>query len=199
MKKYEIKKWEKVAILIIALITLFLVFDRLRTDIKSNKNNEIKNSINEKKMCKNIEQVEEEQQDANIEENESYEEPTSTNESYTARMTSFWSGDDCNTGSCTGSGLCEWDLGINENGWYTYNGKLVIATGTTYLADQGWWVADGIHLYQYWQELGVLIDGIQYDAIILDGCGACMRDNRIDLFVTNEASARDVMVEVIVK
>ena len=49
------------------------------------------------------------------------------------RLTSFWSGDGMDTGSCTGSGLCEKDFQINDKGWYTYNGYLVLAGATTYL------------------------------------------------------------------
>jgi hypothetical protein len=31
-----------------------------------------------------------------------------------------------------------------------------------------------------------------YEAIVLDKCGACKRDRRIDLFVTDKASGIDV-------
>lgn len=125
---------------------------------------------------------------------ETYQEPIS--DSYTTRMTSFWANDGYGTGDCTGSGLCSWDFGINENGWYTYNGKLVIATATTYLANQGWYTAPGVHLYKYWEELVLTIDGVEYDAVILDSCGSSMKTDRIDLFVSNGNSARDTMIEV---
>ena len=125
---------------------------------------------------------------------EVYQEPIS--DSYTTRMTSFWANDGYGTGDCTGSGLCSWDFGVNENGWYTYNGKLVIATATTYLANQGWYTAPGVHLYKYWEELVLTIDGVEYDAVILDSCGNCMKTDRIDLFVSNGNSARDTMIEV---
>ena len=125
---------------------------------------------------------------------EVYQEPIS--DSYTTRMTSFWANDGYGTGDCTGSGLCSWDFGINENGWYTYNGKLVIATATTYLVNQGWYTAPGVHLYKYWEELVLTIDGVEYDAVILDSCGSSMKTDRIDLFVSNGNSARDTMIEV---
>lgn len=41
------------------------------------------------------------------------------------RLTSFWANDGYDTSGCTGSGLCEEDFDINNNGWYTYNGKMV--------------------------------------------------------------------------
>ena len=43
------------------------------------------------------------------------EEPVIQGLSY--RLTSYWNGDGCGSGSCTGSGLCEQDFQINENGW----------------------------------------------------------------------------------
>lgn len=117
-------------------------------------------------------------------------------DSYTTRMTSFYADDGYGTGSCTGSGLCEWDFQVNEHGWYTYQGKLVVATATTYLANQGWYVASGVHLYKYWEELVLTIDGVEYDAIILDSCGSSMRTDRVDLFVSNAQSVKDTMIEV---
>lgn len=126
---------------------------------------------------------------------EVYEEPVVSN-NYTTRMTSFWANDGYGTGDCTGSGLCSWNFGINENGWYTYNDKLVIATATTYLANQGWYTAPGVHLYRYWEELVLTIDGVEYDAVVLDSCGNCMKTDRIDLFVSNGNSARDVNIDV---
>lgn len=117
-------------------------------------------------------------------------------DSYTTRMTSFWANDGYGTGECTGSGKCSWDFGVNEKGWYTYQGKLVVATATTYLANQGWYVAPGVHLYKYYEELVLTIDGIEYDAIILDSCGSSMKTDRVDLFVSNGSSAKDTMIEV---
>ena len=37
----------------------------------------------------------------------------------------------------------------------------------------------------------VTIDGVAYQGIILDTCGACYRDERLDLFVKDGASAID--------
>lgn len=116
--------------------------------------------------------------------------------SYTTRMTSFWANDGYGTGSCTGSGLCEWDFQINDKGWYTYQGKLVVATATTYLANQGWFVGEGVHLYKYWEELVLTIDGVEYEAIILDSCGSSMKTDRVDLFVSNRESVKDTIIEV---
>lgn len=115
------------------------------------------------------------------------EEPES---SYTTRMTSYWADDGYGTGDTTSSGLKTSDFQINENGWYTYQNKLVIATASTRLG------YTEMRTYNLYDEVTLNIDGVDYDAIVLDRCGACQRYNRIDLFVSNSASARDVMVEV---
>lgn len=115
---------------------------------------------------------------------------------YETRMTSYYSNDGYNTGSCTGSGLCENDFEINENGWYTYQGKLVIATATDYLLNYGFELANGVHTYRYYDEITLNIDGINYQAIILDSCGSSMQTDRIDLFVSNAESVKDTIIKV---
>ena len=105
------------------------------------------------------------------------------------RLTSFWAGDGYESGSCTGSGLCEKDFEINEKGWYTYQGKLVIATATPYLLNYGFEKRDGISYHRYKETLFITIQGERYEAIVLDSCGACMRNKIIDLFVSNSKSA----------
>ena len=52
---------------------------------------------------------------------------------YSYRLTSYYLNDECNSIDCTGAGFCAKDLVANEKGWYTYNGKLVIAAATTYM------------------------------------------------------------------
>lgn len=120
-----------------------------------------------------------------------------TRDVYETRMTSFWANDGYGTGECTGSGLCSWDFDTNEHGWYTYNGKLVIATATTYLTKYGWSLADGVHTYKYYDEITLNIYGIDYPAIVLDSCGSSMKTDRIDLFVSNGNSSVDTMIKVI--
>lgn len=121
------------------------------------------------------------------------EEPES---SYTTRMTSYWADDGYGTGNCTGSGLCSWDFEVNDKGWYTYQGKLVVATATTYLANQGWYVGNGVHLRKYYNEITLTIDGVDYKAIVLDSCGNCMKTDRVDLYVSSVIYAKDTMITV---
>ena len=112
--------------------------------------------------------------------------------SYTTRMTSYYPEEGENR---TGSGLTPANFGINEHGWYTYQGKLVVATATTYLANQGWNTGD-VHLRKYYDELTLNIDGTDYEAIVLDSCGNCMTTDRIDLYVSSANSVKDTMIEV---
>ena len=106
------------------------------------------------------------------------------------RLTSFYPNDELKTGDCTGSGFCSWDLGINDKGWYTYKGKLVLAAATTYLQKK-FGTKEGKTYFKYYDELNITIDGQVYPAIILDTCGACYKDERLDLFVKDGASAID--------
>lgn len=110
--------------------------------------------------------------------------------SYRTRMTSFWVGDDCNSGDMTASGKSSKDFGVNGNGWYTWNGMLVIATASHRLGNTNQ------RTYNLYDQVTLVINGNTYKAVVLDVCGACMRDNRIDLFVKDYASAIDTNVEI---
>ena len=128
-------------------------------------------------------------------ENPIVEESEPTSNTYETRLTSYWANDEYETGSCTGSGLCEKDFQVNEKGWYTYQGKLVVATATTYLANQGWETGN-VHLRKYYDEIIINIDGTNYQAIVLDSCGNCMKTDRVDLFVSNKQSITDTNILV---
>ena len=117
------------------------------------------------------------------------------------RLTSFWFNDNYGTSSCTGSGLCEKDFDINNNGWYTYNGKLVLAAATYEClyshsgACSNWNTKkENKTYYNYYDEIEIIIDGNIYNGIILDSCGACMYidyEQRLDLFVSSKDYAID--------
>lgn len=122
--------------------------------------------------------------------------PEQLSSTYETRMTSFWANDGYGTGDCTGSGLCSWDFGVNDKGWYTYNGKLVVATATTYLTKYGWSLAKGVRTYNYYDEITLVIDGVDYPAIVLDSCGSSMSNGRIDLFVSGGWAVKDTTILV---
>ena len=128
------------------------------------------------------------------EKQEVVQEPIET--TYTTRLTSYYANDGYGTGNCTGSGLCENDFEVNDKGWYTWNGKLVVATATDYLLKYGFSLADGVHTYKYEDEITLNIDGIDYQAIVKDSCGNCMKTGRIDLFVSNGNSVIDTQIIV---
>ena len=41
-----------------------------------------------------------------------------------------------------------------------------------------------IRYFKYYDEITLNINGVDYQAIILDSCGACMKNNILDLFVS---------------
>ncbi len=108
----------------------------------------------------------------------------SKNKKYKYRLTSF-------TDKCVGAGFCgARDFKTNEKGWYLYKGKLVVATATPYML-KTFGYRSGIQYFKYYDELVLTIDGKKYNAIVLDTCGACYRDGRIDLYVKDEKSVID--------
>ena len=109
------------------------------------------------------------------------------------RLTSYYTDDSTGSGKCTGSGLCVSDFKVNEQGWYTYQGKLVMAAATNECLNSHYGACNsyntkivGRHYFDYYDEVTVVIDNIEYTAIILDSCGASMyiAEDRLDLFVS---------------
>ena len=113
------------------------------------------------------------------------------------RLTSFWPYENKSVGSCTGSGLCAKHFVPNAKGWYTYQGKLVIATATSYLLKYGWSKRDGITYHKYYDTIKLRIEGQEYDAIVLDSCGACMKKHIIDLFVIDGKHSVTTSIDII--
>lgn len=78
---------------------------------------------------------------------------------------------------------------MNENGWYTYQGKLVLGTATRYLLKYGYSEIEGKRYFKYYDTVTLTINGKDYEGIVLDSCGACMKKNIIDLFVSGSKSS----------
>ena len=94
--------------------------------------------------------------------------------------------------------MCTDDFQVNENGWYTYKGKVVVATATRYLLKYGYAEREGITYYKYYDTLTLTINGKEYECIVLDSCGAAMKKKIIDIFVSGPSSvvnAYDVKVK----
>lgn len=136
-----------------------------------------------------------EQKEEEIQPIEEPEPKIEENSFYTTRLTSYHTNDG-SSGNCTGSGLCTNNFEVNDKGWYTYQGKLVVATATEYLLKYGFSLADGVHTYRYYDEIVLNIDGIDYQAIVTDSCGNCMRTGRIDLFVSGSWAVKDTIITV---
>lgn len=93
------------------------------------------------------------------------------------------------------------DFQVNQNGWFTYDGKVVIATATWEGIHSQYGslkevndIPYGYHIYHYFDEIQIELDGVVYEAIILDTCGSSMRDlgeenQRIDIFIKGEEYA----------
>ena len=108
-------------------------------------------------------------------------------------FTSYWNGDPTGSGTTTGSGLSTSDFQINEMGWYTYDGKVVIATATWECVNSRYGacaeyteVPEGYHIMSYGDEVKINLLGKSYNAIVADTCGASFWQEdyqRVDIFV----------------
>lgn len=118
------------------------------------------------------------------------------------QFTNYYRGDSEGSTSKTGSGLSTGDFEINSKGWYTYQDKVVLAASTyeCLLSDYGGCatvntfkdVPKGYELYRYYDELVIEIDGIKYEAIVLDSCLASFWDRELqtyDIFIADEKYA----------
>ncbi len=132
--------------------------------------------------------------EANVEETKKVKE---TKLSY--RLTSYYTGDGTGSGSVTASGKSTKDFQINERGWYTYQGKLVVATASKRLLSWEKYKDSTQRFFNLYDELILEIDGVRYDAIVLDVCGAAMKKPIIDLFVSAPYAVKDTYIKVIIK
>lgn len=107
------------------------------------------------------------------------------------RMTYYYTNDATNSGSCTSSGKCTDSFQVNDKGWYTYKGMLVVATASTRLGNTKQ------PTYNLYDTLTLTINNKSYKAIVLDRCGACMHQMKIDLFVSNHESGLDTTISVV--
>ncbi len=108
------------------------------------------------------------------------------------RLTHYYTNDNTGSGKCTASGLCTDKFQVNDKGWYTYKGKLVLASATnSYIKKSKYGYQSGIIYRDLWDEVEIQIDGVWYKGLIADVCGRCMIDKKIDIFVSGKESAID--------
>lgn len=123
------------------------------------------------------------------------------------RFTSFWPGDSTGSGNRTASGLSAYDFEINDQGWYLYDGKVVVATATEECLESNSGACrkysqlpEGYQLHRLLDELTLIINGQEYPAIVLDHCGASFWDEanqRYDVFVVDEDHVLDTSGKVL--
>lgn len=162
--------------------------DKLDKEVKEEKKseNEPLNEVSEPQ--ENTIEPQETQNGAIEEQNEAIEHvEEQVSSSYTTRMTSYYPEEG---ETMTASGLGINNFQVNDKGWFTYNGKLVVATASNRLG------YTSMRTYNLYEELILSIDGVEYEAIVLDVCGACQRYNRIDLFVSSVRYAKDTTINV---
>lgn len=199
-KKRRLKKWVKVTLCVMLIGGFGLCFNKINSKEKE-KTELIKEEtiVYKEKMVKNMAQKEPENVEISSENDEKVEEnvvktvdfePKIEQNNKAFRLTSFYPAEDTD---CTGSGKCSWDFQVNDKGWYTWDGKIVLAAATTYLQKSFGYV-EGKKYFKYYDEVNVTIDGIDYKGVILDSCGACMKvtyEERLDLFVNSGENAID--------
>ncbi len=123
------------------------------------------------------------------------------------RFTSYYPGDPTGSTSCTASLLCTSSFESDENGRYTYEGKVVVAAAVRSCTESTSGVCayynalpKGFRQYDLFDEITIEIDGRKMDAVVLDICGASYWDEsvqRYDLYVRDRSSAQDVSGKVI--
>lgn len=182
-RRIKLKPLAKVILgILFILIALYLFLSPFKTHTKA-KDTQVKEiTIQKEKVVyepKNdiLESVEETQ--------ETYQEPIQ--DTYTTRMTSYYPEEG---ETMTASGLGINNFQVNDKGWFTYNGMLVIATASYRLG------STDMRTYNLYDEIIINIDGLDYHAIVLDVCGACQKYNRIDLFASSVKYAKDTNVTV---
>lgn len=93
---------------------------------------------------------------------------------------------DGSSGNVTASGLTTIDFKVID-GMYTYQGKIVLATGSNRLKG----LKNGFIAHELYEELTVVVNDIEYPGIVVDVCGTCTwgKENeslqRIDIFTTD--------------
>lgn len=78
---------------------------------------------------------------------------------------------DGSSGTTTASGLQIKDFEVNDDGMYTYDGKVVVATANMTRLPRG--IAEGYRSHELYEEFTIRLMNKEYPAIVLDVCGAC--------------------------
>lgn len=138
--------------------------------------------------------------------------PTPQPEPIDVRFTSYHIGDYSGSTDTTASGLTINDFEVNDFGWYTYQGKVVLAAATygclratTGACGQYMSLPEGYSIHELFDEVTMYLNGTSYQGIVLDACGYCMRMNpneelqRYDIFVSEVKYVADTQGYILVE
>lgn len=108
---------------------------------------------------------------------------------------------DGSSGFTTASGLRILEFDVNDEGMYTYEDKVVVATANMTRLQRG--INEGYKSHELYEEFTIRLNDKEYQAIVLDVCGACygMFDEflqRYDIFTTKNVIGK-VIGQVILK
>ena len=109
-------------------------------------------------------------------------------------FTNYFMGDG-SSGTTTASGLKVTDFKVSDEGWYLYEGKVVVATANITRLKRG--IAEGYRSHELYEELTIRLNGKEYQSIVLDLCGACYGVDgeflqRYDIFTTGNVIGKVV-------
>lgn len=95
---------------------------------------------------------------------------------------------DGSSGTTTASGLQIKDFEVNDDGMYTFDGKVVVATANMTRLPRG--IAEGYRSHELFEEFTIRLNGKEYAGVVLDICGSCFYTEgeflqRYDIFTTS--------------
>ena len=94
-------------------------------------------------------------------------------------LTRYYPNDSTGSDKCTAT-KCTSDFEVNDKGWFTYQGKVVMATATyacqKYCKNRAKYgpLPSDYRIYNFYDEIQFELEGAKYTGIVLDSCGACM-------------------------
>ena len=110
-------------------------------------------------------------------------------------FTNYYVGDGSNSADITASGLTSKDFEVNEDGMYTYQNKVVLATANIERLPRE--LSNSYNSHLLYTEIDFVIDDKQYLGIVLDVCGACYGvqgedKQRYDVFTTKNVIGKSL-------
>lgn len=119
-------------------------------------------------------------------------------------LTRYYPNDETGADTCMAT-MCVNKLQVNDKGWYTYKGMVVIAAATYACQqkckhrDKYGPLPDDFRIYNFYDEIKFAVDGVEYTGVVLDSCGACMyhingeKLQRYDIFTVSGKSTSSLI------